>query len=692
MVQTHFLEHLYVRYFPNTRKNKNPLIQKDWDSFDQEKKRSLAKDFVKEGIKKLSDNDLTAIDYFEAASYLDQDNFENWLDLATAFYNYGKEKNNKKALIFASKNLKIATNIKDSSFKAWWIWAKTLLYLGNLTEENHFYNDAKDKLQKAISLIDNCSKEELAQLYWDYSKCLSKIADITGEAIDVKKAIQAMKTSYSYQNKVVTDFWYDFGQVYFQMGLLINDKTVLLQACEYFKKSLTDNNSYVKGWIALTETYTQLYINTMDESFFNQANEGHTKIIKIIPNNSDIWLEWAQLLCESGKINKDEKKLRQSMDRCIIARKNNSTNPLIIAQWVESQSFLGAYSNRLDLIVEAENKMIELSEKFSELPEIWYAYGMCMQSYGLYYDDLDYDEIAIEKFQTGISLERSNAELWHALASSHSKIGKNTQDLDFLEKACKFYQQAMLIKPCCANLIYDYSATLLKLGELTDNESVLEKAAHYFENLLQNQKNIIINHPEWLYNYGLSLDLLGENNDYDEENFYAKAIESFQSVLLIDPDYPNIHFRLAVSFSHLAETTLEREHFEKAFNYFRLSIQQDEENEDSWLEWGLSLIAYANSMEEYFMKSNIYIEAEQKLLTAGKLGNQHAYYHLACLYSIMSKFNQSYMLLKQAKEQDVLPCVEELMQDEWLENMRSTELFTQFIQQLEDSHKLIDEI
>lgn len=692
MVQTHFLEHLYVRYFPNKRKNKNPLIKKEWDSLDIEKKKTLAKDLIKEGINKLNDNDLNAIDYFEAASYLDPDNFENWFDLASAFYNYGKEKNNKKALIFASKNFKIATSIKDNSFKSWWNWAKTLLYLGNITEENHFYNDAKDKFQKAISLIDNCSKEDLAQLYWDYSKCLSKIADITGEAIDVKKAIQAMKTSFSYQKKVVTDFWYDFGQVYFQMGLLINDKTVLLQACEYFKKCLADDNSYVKGWIGLTETYTQLYINTMDESFFNHANEGYSKIIKIIPNNSDIWLEWAQLLCESGKINKDDRKLRQSMDRCIIARKNNSTNPLIIAQWVESQSFLGAYSNRLDLIVEAENKMIELSEKFSELTEIWYAYGMCMQAYGIYYDDLDYDEIAIEKFQTGISLERSNAELWHALASSHSKIGKNTQDLDFLEKSCKFYQQAMLLKPCCANLVYDYAETLLKLGELTDNESVLEKAAHYFENLLQNQKNIIINHPEWLYNYGLSLDLLGENNDYDEENFYAKAIESFQSVLLIDPDYPNIHFRLATSFSHLAETTLEREHFEKAFNYFRLSIQQDEENEDSWLEWGLSLIAYANSMEEYFMKSNIYIEAEQKLLTAGKLGNQHAYYHLACLYSIMNKFSQSYTLLKQAQEQDVLPNIEELMQDEWLENMRTTELFTQFIQQLEDSHKLIDEI
>ncbi len=686
MAQTHFLEQLYLRFFPYQKKREtNPLFNEKWDILTDNERKELSFSYLTKGNELLDKNDLNALDYFEAASYLDSENPALWQKQGLSFYQYGKTHKKKKAFLIAAKQLKMASKLEESSLQTWWTWGNVLFELGHFSDTSHYLNKAKEKFQKAATLLENSENDKQAQFYWDYAICLSQLADITEEAYDVRKALQIMKLSFSHQSQICTKFWHDYGQMFIQMGLLINDPSIYQQAIDYFQKALTNDSEYHKAWISLAEAYTQLYIITQNEVQFSKADECYHKATSCFPNQANLWLDWAQLLCESGKITKNQKRLRQSMDCCIVARKNDANNPLIISQWIESQAFLGAYTSRLDLIAEAENKMIEISENYSDLPEIWYAYGMCMQAYSCYYNDLDYEEIAIEKFQTGLSLDRSYAELWHACAQSYMKIGKEYEEEEHIDKACKFYQQALHLKTACASLIYDYVQALIAKAEMKENAPVLEKAIHLLETILHNQKDIILQHPEWLFSYGYTLDLLGDAVEHEEENCYAKAIETYQNVLLIDPDYPNIHYYLALSFSHLAEVTLEKEHFEKAFNYFRLAIKQDEENQDVWLEWGLSLAYFANIQDEYFNRSHYFQEAESKLLMAGKLGNLHTYYHLACLYSLTNRFNQSFMMLKQAHAQDVLPELEEIMQDEWMENMRETEIFTQFIQQLEES-------
>ena len=387
-----------------------------------------------------------------------------------------------------------------------------------------------------------------------------------------------------------------------------------------------------------------------------------------------------------GKLNKDPKKLRGAIEKCIRAKRRNKDCNLISAQWVESLALLGAYTNRLDLISEAENKIMKATDLYSDESDLWYSYGICMKAFAIYYDDIDYDYFAIEKFQIGLSVDRTNSELWNEIASTHSKIGKELEDIDMLERSIKFFTKAIDLKPVSPAIIFDYAKALTFLAELTLNQKTLEDSIKQFEIALNLQNNAILSHPDWIFYYGSALDLLGDL--FEKESYYLKAIEVFNNVLLVDPDYEKIHYRLALCFSHLLEANPKTEYFEKASNCFKLATKQDLEDENVWLEWGLMLISYGFENFSDMASNQYYLEAEQKMIKSGQLGNQHAYYHLACLCSLNKNFDQAINLLEKAKEVDMLPPIEELLDDEWLDNLRESELFSQFLYQIEKKQNI----
>src|SRR5207253_8983299 len=137
------------------------------------------------------------------------------------------------------------------------------------------------------------------------------------------------------------------------------------------------------------------------------------------------------------------KKLRLSIEKAARGSSLDSSNPLALYQWVESLSHLGALTGRLDLLIEAENKILRAQDKFSDDPDLWHAYGICLIAFGQYYSDPDYYEFAIEKLQYGLSLDRTNAELWHALALTHGYVANLTDDLDMIERSTRFFTRAL---------------------------------------------------------------------------------------------------------------------------------------------------------------------------------------------------------------------------------------------------------
>ncbi len=150
-------------------------------------------------------------------------------------------------------------------------------------------------------------------------------------------------------------------------------------------------------------------------------------------------------------------------------------------------------------------------------------------------------------------------------------------------------------------------------------------------------------------------------------------------VLMVDPDFPKIHHRLALAFSHLGELGNELEHFYRALHHFRLATKHEEENDQIILDWGVTLINITQNLHDAQETPLFYQEAEHKLTAAAKLGNEQAYYHLGCLYSLLEQYERSMHFIEKSHACKSLPPIDEVLDDEWLDGLRATSLFQNFL-------------
>lgn len=678
-LQAHPFRGIFARFFPR-KFTSHSQPSKEWDFLPPDQKKELALRYLAQAEITLLQGNLNALPLFEAASELDGENPNIWFRQGLAFFEYGSEEGNEKALPLASKHFKVATQINPSFFDAWVAWGNTLLQLGRFHSEHHFYLEAKEKYQKALDLASEQPIEILAEVYWDYGIAWAEIAKHSGEAIDVRFAIDAFQTSLKL-SKPSPEFLNDCGKAYLEMGLLINDSRLYFQAVHYLSKAVESAPGYFDGWVSLGESYSQLYINTMDERFIPKASFAFQNAVKLSPRATDVWLSWAQILAESGRQNDDPKLLRQSIEKCARAATLDSKDPLITAQWVESLSWLGAASNRLDLLIEAEQKILKATDLYPDDPDLWHAYGVCLIACGQYYEDPDYYEMAIDKLQYGLSIDRTVAEHWHTLGVVHNLYANLTNCEDLTARASRFFMKAMDLKPSCPAIFFDTAVSLFNFSELVDDLPSLQKSIFYFEMLLQNHKEVLLQHPEWLFEYARALEWLADFSA--EEAHLNRAIEIFSHVLLIDPDYPRIHLRIARCYMELGHHTCESEFYKRAISFYRLALRQDEENDQIWLDWGLSLIHLAHHTLDVDFMNQLYWDAEQKISRAGQLGNVAAYYNLACLYSILGRTEEAMAFIRKSLSVRALPPIDEMLDDEWLDNLRETESFAQFLNALE---------
>jgi tetratricopeptide (TPR) repeat protein len=679
-LQAHPIRRIFARFFPR-KYTLASSEQKSWEVIPSDQKKELAVRYLIQGESALLNGNLSALSLFESASQLDPENPEIWYRQGLAFFEYGSEEGKEKALLVAAKHFKFALQQNPLFFSAYVAWGNTLLQLGRFHMEHHFLLEAKEKYQKALEISQDQPNEILGELYWDYGIVWSEIAKQSGEALDLRLAIDAFHKSKQMQQYLPSEFFNDFGKAYLEMGLLINDSRLYFQAIEMFQKAIAAAPQYFDGWVSLAESYSQLYINTMDERFAIKASDAYASAIKMSPQDPEVWLSWAQILAESGRLNGDMKLVRLSIEKCARAATIDTKNPVILSQWVESLALLGSLTSRLDLLIEAENKILKATDLFPDDPDLWHAYGICLIAFGRYYEDPEYFEMAIEKLQWGLSMDRTSAEHWHALGIVHKLYADLIEDETLLERANRFFARAIDLKPACPGLLFDAAAALLQHSEMTDNLPSLEKAIRHLETLLQTHKDTILHHPEWLFEYASALQWLGSFTS--EEIHFTRALEIFSHVLLLNPDFSQIHNRMALCYMELGHLTGEADFFKKAIYAFRLAVRQDEENDQIWLDWGLCLIHLAHHIIDVDFMNQLYADAEQKLSRAGQLGNSGAYYNLACLYSILGRTAEAMNFIQKSLLAKALPPLEEIAQDEWLDHLRSTSVFTQFFTALE---------
>jgi tetratricopeptide (TPR) repeat protein len=620
------------------------------------------------------------LEYFDSALKLDARNPKLYYRQGLSLFEFGNQEGREKVLLLASKKFKSASSLDPNHFTVWQTWGTVLCTLGLHSGEHHFFLEAKEKLEKAVLLSEGQQEDLLAELYWNLGTVFAHLAKHSGEALDGHYAIESFQSAHLYNEKLPCDFWNDFGRSCLKFAFQVNDVRFYIKAVNCFKTAISFEPQAYESWCLLAEALQKLYLHTHDEDHFSEACESFATATLIQPQDASLWLNWARLFCDSAKRVVDIKRLRLSIEKCHRAFALNPNDPMIQAIWGEALALLGNYTERLDLIYDAQNKISRAIELESEDPAIWYSYGISMQTLGHYFKDLDYYYQAIEKFQAGLSMDRTCHKHWHAIGWTYALIGDVEEDADTLELSLRFLQKAVDLH-FSTYYLFDYASALSKLGELTRGQHWLETALSQFERLLNLQKNAVYLHPDWLFQYACTLDTLG---DFCEEDvYYVRAIEVFSHILMIDPDFYLVHHRLGLALSHLGELTGEIDPFYRAIHHFRLSLKNDDENDSIFLDWATALINIAVHSHTSSELDPFYREAEHKLHSAMRLGNLQTYYHLACLYSLVGQCEKGMRCLEKAREYAALPSVDEMLQDDWLDNLRSTGDFQEFLSELD---------
>lgn len=625
------------------------------------------------------------LNYFNKALSLEPANFKLYFSQGLSLFQFAQEKQQKKPLLLANKRLKTAAQLNPNYLDVWQAWSSVLCALGLTYKNLKYFLEAHEKITQAIDLCPLQKTDTLADLYADLGSIFLHIASYSQEPNDLHNAIQAFENAVNLNKTLPTDVWRDFGLACYRFASFVNEGRFYFKANQYFKNALSLEPESASLWHLLAQTFCRLYTQTHDEDHFIKADEYFASAAQRSPKSLDIWLNWSLFLCETGKNLSDVKKLRLCIKKCHEALNVDPNHFLIQAICAEALSLLGINLERLDLIHEANEKMSQIIEQKEDSPDIWYCYGSCLQCLGAYFKDIDFYYQAIEKFQIGLSINRTYHRNWHAIAKIYTAIGDLEQDADILYSSFKFYKKALHLKKSHFYL-FDYAVALAKLGEMKHEKCYLEKSIDLFEKALIIQKNAIFLYPEWLFHYACALDTLGDF--FEEESYYLRSIEIFSQILMIDPDLYDVHHHLALALSHLGELTSAREYLYRAIHHYRLAVKQESENDTVLLDFALTLINLSQHLYDSAEIEQLYRDAEQKLFTASRLGNTQAYYHLACLYSLSNQIELSMRFLEKAVKAASLPSIEEMLQDDWLDNIRTTQDFHEFLSRLENSRNL----
>lgn len=647
--------------------------------------RAKAEHFTSQGELRLLHDDPAGIDLFEAACRLDNNNPDLLYRQGLALFEYGSEEGKEKNLRLASQKFKALTRLDPSHLQAWQAWGDLLSCQALLTKQHHFFLQARDKFEKALTLLEtsHVSSTCASELYGHLGFIFLHLAKNSGEACDYQQSIDFFQKASAESQAFSEEFWISFGEACRSLGTCINDIRLVIKSLHCFKHAVSISVSCFQAWRCMAETLHMLYEKTHDDDHYAQANDCYAAAAQLRPDLASLWLDWSVFLYEAGRRVQDVKRLRLALEKCEKAAACNRTDPSILATWGEILALLGELTERIDLLHEAHNKVAEASSLAPHDPRVWHAHGLCLQSFGHYFQDSDYYYQAIEKCQTGLSIDRTCHALWYTIACTYLMVGTIEQDTESLQRSCRFFQRAIGLNPGNSTYIFDYALALSKCGELNQDPQLLEQAISHFEKALNMQKNAVYLHPEWLFYYACTLDLLGDSQE--EPSLYSRAIEIFSHVLTIDPDFPMIHHRLGLAFSHMGELTNDLDYFQRALHCIRLAARKDEDNEQILLDWGITLINISQYTPDAAKADLSLRESEIKLTQAAKLGNLQAFYQLASLHSLLGNYEKAMRFIEKAEEFDALPSLDDLIQDDWLEGLRTTADFREFIYRLEQA-------
>lgn len=665
------------------------LEEKKWPSLAYAEDRELLAGIFKElARKQLRERDLTFFETMELAGKAAPDSFRNYLEISEIFAEFHLSP---KCQSLSAKALEKSLELNPIQPMIWCKWGEALLNLGQLTAEESYYYTAQEKILKALSFKRELCAEKRAYILWQLGRCYFLQGTVSGEALDLKKAIEL----YNTVSNVFHDngkFWNDLGEALFDLTLLIGSDLGFFEVALIFVKAVSYSPDLFDASYNLAHCYHKLYESNHLEEYLTLALERYERASELDPESLRLWKSWGSLLLHSGSYRSDIKHLEECNEKFQKADEIDHYNVEILSKWAEAQMLAGAMLDQHELLRESETKIIQCLELDSDNADLWALYGSCLYELGRYFADEGLYMQALEKLHYGITVDRLNSRLWYGLALTCSALGEIKGDASWFEKSSNYFTRVLefggQITPQFWN---DWGYALFKHAECEEDPDKAEQAIEKFERAIGQQEdsfdNLLVN-IDWLYNYGCALEFLGRV--LQDSTLYEKAVQVYSQVLDSDPEYGDAQFQLASGLLGLGELVGDYEVLQKAGACFEHLLTEDNEDEQAWNDWGLVLLNLAELTADpshLEVSMRYFREAEEKFHHAIALGNTGSYYNLACLNSMIGNYNASLYYIERAEHYGVLPLIEELMNDDWLEGVRQTEGFKNFLSQLSRNYQ-----
>ncbi|MCH9621905.1 MAG: hypothetical protein S4CHLAM20_13360 [Chlamydiia bacterium] len=647
--------------------------------FETDSKKDHVELLQNEGIAKLKKGEIDGCELLDLAASLDPTNYNIFYEQGLSRFKHGSSTRTKKYLLLANKKFKKALSLKENDFLTLKALGHSLHLLSRMTKDHHFLLDAKNYYQTALKQTTDIKADILAETYWDYGKVNLHLAKKSEEVSDLSIALNAHRSASTLNENLGASFWSSFSTCALNIGIQINDSKLYLEAIKYQKIAISKESSNWRHWYHLARCLSKLFFTSSDEDHFLQANESFITAAKLNPTGDLFYLSWAKLLFTSGKKTKEIKRLYSAIEKCGFAQTLNAKNPKTYSIWSIALTEIGSVKEELSLLYDAENKAHEGFSYNQSSTDLYFAKGYSLYAQANYFKDCDLYHQAIEKFQEGLSIDRTCHKLWYHLGFTYATLAKIEGDPSYYERAIKFFTRAIHLN-MKSTYLFAYAETLLEIAELQNDETLLNDAITHFRQAISLNKNAIFIQTDSLYHYARALDLYGDYKN--EKDFYVQAIDVLKKILLVDPSFPNIHHKLGLVYDHLGELLDDKEILEKALIHFKIAEKTSFEDGALFSDHALTKIHLAEISLSSEERYHFYKEAEYKLMQAAKLGYTEAYYHLAALYSLSCEYEKSILFLNKCMRFDALPPLDDVLEDEWLENLRHTELFQSFVEQL----------
>ena len=145
----------------------------------------------------------------------------------------------------------------------------------------------------------------------------------SGEAIDLQKALNAFENASFHPETLSMEFWYDFGNTALSQAELLVDLKLKLKAVHCFKQGISLCISSTEGWLFLAQALKKVYLDTREEEYIHQINTCFSTASQFTPQDSLLFSQWARFLLEAGRITRDIKWLKESLEKCLLVDGQN---------------------------------------------------------------------------------------------------------------------------------------------------------------------------------------------------------------------------------------------------------------------------------------------------------------------------------------------------------------------------------